>query len=129
MSASPPAIAAGTLTLYRFYDVGYAVDLAAAEERLARQTPRRHAPVRARQASSVEVAQPPLRVELGTAPVDLTSLAATGRLRASIYDLGAVAVAVEVDLPRPTDWPLAADLLAVCQDPPPGVEERFEDAI
>jgi hypothetical protein len=126
---APPSILAGRLTLYRFFDVGYAIDLSAAERCLPSGAVRRHLPAQARQVGSVQVAQPPLRVDLGPSRLDLDGFAADGQLRASLYDLGAVAVALEVPLRGPLGWSAAADLLAACQDPPDAVEQRLETAV
>jgi hypothetical protein len=125
----PPAIVAGVVTLYRFYDVGYAIDLAAAEQCLAAQSARRQLPAQARQAASVEVAQPPLRVSLGPADVHLPGVAPAGRLRASLYDLGAIVIAIDIELAGPVSWEQVADLVATCQDPPEAIEQRFERAL
>jgi hypothetical protein len=127
--APPPAIAAGGVTLYRFYDVGYAIDLSAAEQCLGMQPIHRQLPAQARQAASVEVAQPPLRVDLGPADIQLPALSAVGRLRASLYDLGVITLALDVELAGPIGWDEAANLLSACQEPPEGIEQRFEGAL
>jgi hypothetical protein len=129
LADAPPPILAGRLTLYRFFDVGYAIDLAAAERLLPAGAVRRHPPAQARQAGSVQVAQPPLRVDLGPTPLAVEGFRADGQLRASLYDLGAIAVALEVPLRGPLDWPATADLLSACQDPPDEIERRFDAAV
>lgn len=124
-----PLIEEGTLTLYRFYDVGSEIDLDRAQTCLAEPAMRRHTSREARQSSSIQVAQPPLHVELGPTSATLGGLALPGLVRAGIYDLGAVAVALELPLPPATDWAAVADLLANAQDPPPEMLEQFRRAL
>ena len=100
-AAHPPAILAGTLTLYQLYDIGDAINLDLAQSCLAEPGARRRAPVPARQSESIQIAQPPLRIEIGATSAALGGLAFAGRLRASIYDLGAVSLALELPLPGP----------------------------
>ncbi len=89
-----PPIKEGTLTLYRFFDVGYEIDLDRAQVCLAEPAPRRHTSREVRQSSSIQVAQPPLHVDLGPASATLASLPLPGLFRASIYDLGAIVIAL-----------------------------------
>jgi len=122
---SLPAILSGTLTLYQLYDIGDAIDLDLAQACLAAPGARRRAPVPARQSESIQIAQPPLRIELGATSAALGGLAFAGRLRASIYDLGAIALALELPLPGPIGWATVADLLGAAQALPPALVGRF----
>src|SRR5262245_54994462 len=61
-SASPPDILAGTLTLYQLYDIGDAIDLDLAQVCLAEPQAQRRALPPTRQAESIQIAEPPLRV-------------------------------------------------------------------
>lgn len=122
-------IQAGTLTLYQLYDIGDEIDLNLAETCLAEPTARRQTPVRVRQSESIQIAQPPVRVELGGVSIALAGISLTGALRASIYNLGAVAFAIEFDLPQPTSWATVADLLWAAQQPPQTLEHRFLSAV
>ncbi|MBK9715396.1 MAG: hypothetical protein IPO81_29550 [Kouleothrix sp.] len=128
-AAHPPAILAGTLTLYQLYDIGDAINLDLAQACLAEPGARRRAPVPARQSESIQIAQPPLRIEIGATSAALGGLAFAGRLRASIYDLGAVSLALELPLPGPLDWPAIADLLAAAQSLSPALAGRFSVAL
>ena len=129
MDSAPPKILAGSLTLYQLYDVGDAIDLDLAQALLAAPDARRRAPVPARQSESIQIAQPPLRIEIGATSAGLAGLAATGKLRASIYDLGAVALALELPLHAPLEWPAVADLLAAAQAPSSALAGRFTVAL
>lgn len=129
MDSVPPKILAGSLTLYQLYDVGDAIDLDLAQALLAAPDARRRAPVPARQSESIQIAQPPLRIEIGATSAGLAGLAATGKLRASIYDLGAVALALELPLHAPLEWPAVADLLAAAQAPSSALAGRFTVAL
>jgi hypothetical protein len=124
-----PAIAQGTLRLYRCYDIGYSIDLERAAAVLRNPAERRRSPVRVRQTRSVQVAQAPLIVELGQEPVDLAGLSTTGRLRATVYELGAVAVALDLPLSAPVTWERTAELMALAQDPPLTLLGRFDDTL
>jgi hypothetical protein len=126
LSAGPlPDILAGTLTLYQLYDLGDAIDLDRAQACLAVPTARRRMPVQGRQAESIQIAQPPLHLELGTTTATLAGVAFAGTLHASIYDLGAVALALALPLPRPTTWASVADLLAAAQALPAPLQGNF----
>ena len=129
MDSVPPKILAGSLTLYQLYDVGDAIDLDLAQALLAAPDARRRVPVPARQSESIQIAQPPLRIEIGATSAGLAGLAATGKLRASIYDLGAVALALELPLHAPLEWPAVADLLAAAQAPSSALAGRFTVAL
>jgi hypothetical protein len=50
-------------------------------------------------------------------------------MRASIYDLGAVALALTLDLPNPTGWDAVADLQAAAQEPSEALLAQFLAAL
>jgi len=134
MTANPdphllPAIESATLTLYRFHELGYAIDLDRARECLSDTVtqPRTRAPVR--RSESIEIAQPPLWVEMGAAAVELEGMRFDGSIRAGVYDLGAVSLALTLPVPRASGWETVADLFAVAQDLPQAVERRFLNAL
>src|SRR5262245_50805092 len=124
-----PDIVAGALTLYQLYDLGDAINLDRAQACLATSIARRHTPPRGRQAESIQIAQPPLRVELGETPATLAGVAFAGTLRASIYDLGAVALALALPLPHPITWTTVADLLAAVQVLPAALQDHFSASL
>lgn len=124
-----PEIEAGTLTIYQLYDVGDEIDLNLAQNCLAQTKAYRSTPPRVRQSESIQIAQPPVRVELGTLALALEGMLLNGKLRASIYDLGAVAIAAELSLPQPTSWATVADLLGDSLDPLKVLLPRFLSAL
>jgi hypothetical protein len=129
VTANLPDIQVGTLTIYQLHDIGDEIDLDLAQTCLAKPRAYRRMPVRVRQSESIQIAQPPLRVELGKVAFTLGGLSLDGTLRTSIYDLGAVAIAIEVSLPQPTSWTSVADLLLAAQEPPEAVEGHFKAAL
>lgn len=124
-SVYPPAIQTGTLTLYQFYDIGDEIDLERAQHYLSTPTARRSPPVSVRQSESIEIAQPPVGVDLGEMTIELENIALKGSLRASIYDLGAVALVLEMPLPTPTGWEMVAHLFAALQVLPKDIEQHL----
>lgn len=124
-----PEIEVGTLTIYQIYEVGNEIDLNLAQNCLAQTKAYRSSPPRVRQSESIEIAQPPLRVELGTVTLALEGMSLNGKLHASIYDLGAVAIAAELSLPQPTSWATVADLLGDTLDPLEVLLPRFLSAL
>ena len=127
--SQPPDIEAGTLTIYQLYDIGDEIDLNLAQSCLAETKAYRSIPPRVRQSESIQIAQPPLRVELGTFALLLPGMSLNGTLRASIYDLGAVAIAAELSLPQLTSWVTVADLLGDTLDPLEVLLPRFLSAL
>ncbi|MFN8472686.1 MAG: hypothetical protein U0822_10885 [Anaerolineae bacterium] len=125
----PPAIEAGRLTLCQFYDVGFSIDLDRAQNLLAQRSASRHAPAQARQSGSIQIAQPPLRVDLGEQTAALGSLTGRGSLRAGIYDLGVVVLTLDLDLPPNTSWSTVGQILNAWQEPPPSLRELFSQAV
>lgn len=129
VTAYLPEIEVGTLTIYQLYDIGDEIDLNLAQGCLAQTKAYRSTPPRVRQSESIQIAQPPLRVELGTITLALEGMSLNGKLRASIYDLGAVAIAAELSLPQPTSWATIADLLGDSLDPLEVLLPRFLSAL
>jgi hypothetical protein len=124
-----PGIQAGTLTIYQLYEIGDQIDLDLVPTYLPEPTARMQPPERVRQAESIQIAQPPVRVELGPVSLTLGGISLAGALRTSIYDLGAVVVAMELSLPQPTGWATVAELLWAAQEPPSTVQSHFEAAL
>ncbi|MBV8884605.1 MAG: hypothetical protein JO235_11500, partial [Chroococcidiopsidaceae cyanobacterium CP_BM_RX_35] len=130
VNAHLPDIQLGTLTLYQLYDIGDEIDLDKAQICLTKPTVHRHIPpVRVRQSESIQIAQPPVRVNLDIVKFALDGVSLAGTLRASIYDLGAVALAMELSLPQPIGWSTVADLLRTAQDLPEFMQDRFLAAL
>ena len=122
---APPAIEAGRLTLYQFYDVGFSIDLDRAQALLSQRAASRPPLGQARQSGSIQIAQPPLRVDLADATATLGPLTGQGRLRASVYDLSVVVLALEIALPRHTAWSDVAHILNAWQEPPAPLRDLF----
>ena len=99
--------------------------MAGISARLAQPAVRRKMSVRVRRADSIQIAEPPIQVELGTLSLRQDTQTLTGRLRASIYDLGAIALTLEIVLPEPTDWETIAELMGILQDSPTELQAGF----
>ena len=123
-----PTIASATLTIYQFFDIGDAIDLDHAQRCLSNPSERR-VRLRARQSESIRIAQPPLRIDLGSLTVLLADTAFEGVLRAVVYDLGAVEMAVEMRPAVPLSWEDAATLFAAVQELPPALSGRIATAL
>jgi hypothetical protein len=128
-TTEPPDIDAGTLVIYQLYDIGDEINLNLAQTCLAAPTVHRRTPPRVRQSESIQIAQPPVRIELGTVEISLHQISLAGILRASIYDLGAIAIAIELSLPQPTSWKTVAELMRNTIEPPEVLRTRFLSAL
>jgi hypothetical protein len=122
-------IAAAALTVYRLYGVGDEIDLNVAEQCLADSTSGRAALSGARQSQSIQIAQPPLRCDLGRLAGSLGGLSLQGRLRASIYDLGVVVLAWESRVDSATTWGAISDALASATELPAPLADHFHTAL
>jgi hypothetical protein len=126
----PPAIQKGAFSVYRFFDLGEEIDLAIAHSCLAASSlADERAAARAHEASSIQVAQQPVRAKLGPAVLQVGDRTEPGLMRATIYDLGAVALAVEVVLPQPIDWGTVADLFKTAPELPESIDAQFTSAL
>lgn len=119
-----PTITSAVLTIYQFFDIGDAIDLDQAQRCLSNPSERR-VRLRTRQSESIRIAQPPLRIDLGSVPVTLADEQRIGALRAVVYDLGAVEIAIEIRLTTPLSWENVADLFAAAQELPAEMTERI----
>ena len=101
----------GTAIVYRLYDVGYAIRLDAALDRLAASAPERVRPVRG-EAQALQIPNPPITVLLGTERLMLGPAAGgdgmpdavDAELSARIFDFGVVSLRLRIDLPPGTAW-------------------------
>ncbi len=123
-----PAITSAALTMYQFFDIGDAIDLDQAQRCLSNPSERR-VRLRTRQSESIRIAQPPLRIDLGSVPVTLADEQRIGALRAVVYDLGAIEIAIEIRLTTPLSWENVADLFAAAQELPAEMTERIAAAL
>jgi hypothetical protein len=125
----PSPIKAGRLIVCQLYDIGDEIDLTLVPSCIAKPTARRHTPVYVRQAESIQIAQPPVQVELGNVSFVLAEISLAGVLSASIYDLGAVALNLELTLPQPTAWTAVAEIMGALQQSPENLEAYFQATI
>jgi hypothetical protein len=115
------------LHLYQLYDVCYSIDLDKARATLATPSARVR-PVVTRGAS-IDIAQLPLELSLGTVEVSLGSAARSAILYARIYDLGIIAFRLVVLFRDEMDWEEAITLLSETQPYPLVVSEAFEHGL
>lgn len=125
----PPMLLAGCFTVYRLYGVGEEIDLSKAMASLRAPGAHRRQPSSVRQAGSIQMAEPPLRLELGSGSLQVGSIALEGPLRATIYDLGAVVIALELPLPESTSWATVAELFRLAPDLTEPDQGQFERAV
>jgi hypothetical protein len=122
---SIPNIQKGLLLYCQFYEVGDEIHLENISSYIVQPTSLRQPTVRVRRAESIQIAKPPVQVELGFLALPELSIALEGRLRATIYDLGAIALTLEILLKNPTHWTKIASLMAMLQDTPVPLKSSF----
>jgi len=115
-AAAAPPILRATLQLYRLFDLADALDVARARACLTTAPVSQRAVIS--RGGSIEISQLPLAVELTSTTVPLREAAGPARLDARLYDLGIVALRLNVPLAGPLSWGAAADLMAGVQPPP-----------
>ncbi|WP_013323215.1 hypothetical protein [Gloeothece verrucosa] len=124
-----PNILEGTLILCRFYEIADEIDLAAVSNCIAKPTARRQISVHAKQAESIQIAQPPVQAEFGQMSFSLGGVFLTGTLRTSIYDLGAIALTLELPLSDHTPWDTITHIIGSLQESPQELQKLFETAL
>jgi hypothetical protein len=115
------------LHLYQLYDLSYSIDLDKARQTLATPSARVR-PVVTRGAS-IDIAQLPLELSLGTLEVTLGGVARNGVLYARIYDLGIIAFRLVILFQEEMGWEDAITLLSETQPYPLVVSEAFEHGL
>ena len=104
-------IADGSVHLYRLFDVGDAVDLAAAERNVAASSRLR---LEGSQTSAaIDIPRPPLHVHLGRRTLPLAEGAREVEARARVYDYGVVSVHYRLDVAAGTTL---ADLVPLAEE-------------
>ena len=93
----------GGVTVYRLFDVGYEIDLAAALECLAPSDAERARPVRS-EAQAILIPNPPITVRLGTERVVLLGQELDVSLSARIFDFGVTSLRAHVSAPAEMPW-------------------------
>ena len=117
-AGDPPALIGGQFSIYRLYSIGDEIDLALATASLGGPGARRRQPSGVRQADSIQIAQPPLRLDIGNGSLQMGSIVLPGTLRATIYDLGAVAIVLTLPLANPTRWATVAEFFRLAPELP-----------
>jgi hypothetical protein len=123
----PPRIQMAALHLYQLYDLCYSIDLDKARETLATPSARVR-PVVTRGAS-IDIAQLPLELSLGTLEITLDGAAHSGVLYARIYDLGIIAFRLVILFREEMGWEDAITLMSETQPYPLVVDEAFEHGL
>ena len=95
--------AAGQITLYRLFDVGFEIDLPRAFELLSPSAPDRARPARG-EAQAIQIANPPVTVRLGAEPLELEAVERPAELSARLFDFGVVSFRVTLSLETPRRW-------------------------
>ena len=93
----------GSATVYRQYDVGYAIDLEVVANVLGGSTRGRARPARI-EAQAILIKNPPLMVELGEREVTIAGQNYEARLSASVFDFGVCSMQLRIVAPRPMSW-------------------------
>lgn len=94
----------GSVVVYRLFDVGYAIELEQALDRLATSAPERVRPIRG-EAQALQIPNPPVSVILGTERLALPGHALDAEVSARIFDFGVVSVRARVDAAPRLAWP------------------------
>ena len=85
----------GSATIYRLYDIGYAIDLDRAAEILGDRTRGRVRPARS-EARAIEIRNPPLFVSLGSFEVVVGNEAREATLAARLFDFGVCSLQLRI---------------------------------
>jgi hypothetical protein len=128
-TGSLPDIETGILTFCQLYELGDEIELAVVPNCIAKPAERRQMSVHVRQAESIQIAHPPLQFKLEELSLTLAGLSLAGTLRTSIYDLGAIALTLEIPLPRSITWTTVAQLMGTFQTSSEALQEEFLAAI
>lgn len=115
------------LHLYQLYDLCYSIDLDKARETLA--TPSARARPVVTRGASIDIAQLPLELSLGTLEVTLGGEGRHGVLYARIYDLGIIAFRLVILFREEMGWEDAITLMSEAQPYPLVVGEAFEHGL
>jgi hypothetical protein len=99
--ADPLTIRTGTCHALFAYEVAYAIDLEAAERRIAAATERQTVKQKRRAPASFEYRPAPLRVTLDAEPLAIGRYATAPAIEIVLYDFGAVSVSYGIDIAGP----------------------------
>lgn len=121
----------GGATVYRVYDVGYAIAIDRAERLLGETTRGKVRPTRV-EARAMQIRNPPLVVSLGTREVEVAGVVHTAALSARLFDFGVVSVHLHLAAPSNSTWPEFARFggaVATCEKIGPIVEEEITSLV
>jgi hypothetical protein len=93
----------GSATVYRQYDVGYAIDLERVANALGASTRGRARPGRI-EAQAIQIRNPPLVVELGERDVTIAGHTYQAGLSANVFDFGVCSLQLRIAAPRQISW-------------------------
>jgi hypothetical protein len=93
----------GVAVVYRMYDIGYAIELERVSELLARDLPARVRPERV-EAQALQIANPPVTVQLGTREIDVDGTTCAGHLAVRLFDFGVISLQLEVSGGEVMSW-------------------------
>jgi hypothetical protein len=93
----------GEAILYRLFDIGYEIDLDKATSLLASSAPERPRPVRG-EAQAIQVANPPVTVNLGGESIAIGGEARPAELSACLFDFGVMSLRLRIPLPPGMSW-------------------------
>jgi hypothetical protein len=93
----------GGTTVYRLYDVGYAIGLDRAASLLGDHAGVRIRPARD-EARAIEIRNPPLSVSLGSRAITVAGASCVGELSAHLFDFGVCSLRLRVPSPPNASW-------------------------
>jgi len=93
----------GWVTVYRLHDIGNAIDLEAASAALQPVSAARARPARG-EAQAIQIANPPLAVDLGTASLAVDGDNHTVTFSARVFDFGVCALQARAPIPEGISW-------------------------
>lgn len=114
-----------SILFFRLYDIADAIDLGAAEARLARLGGTARARLEKVPAKAMRFENPPLAVDAGTAEVEVNGELRELALRAKVYDLGVISMVGTLRMPDDATW--EDWLRAVTRTDPVKLESLFTE--
>ncbi|MGH2897597.1 MAG: hypothetical protein ACRDMZ_02910, partial [Solirubrobacteraceae bacterium] len=98
----------GSATVYRLYDIGYAIALDSASRLLGESGRGRVRPAR-EEARAIQIRNPPLFVSLGAVEVAIDGKPCEGTLAANLFDFGVCSLHLRVGATPGLAWSAFAD--------------------
>jgi hypothetical protein len=93
----------GEAIVYRLFDVGYEIRLEQVASLLASSAPQRPRPARG-EAQAIQIANPPVTVNLGAVSIPIGGVATAAELSARIFDFGVLSLRVRVPVEPALAW-------------------------